>query len=352
MASLEIAVIDIPDDSALTVFSGDFDVTIGPLLAGIKIAVESFHGDIATREGRDEIASFAYKLARSRTALDAAGKRVNDNLKKLPKVIDANRRRAWEILEGWQKRIRQPLDDFESREKVRADRHLSAIERLRGTGSGEFPITMTSVEIRAILANLQDMTIDAETCEEFETDYRIEREQACARVARSILAKETWERDQAELARLRAAAEAQEAAERERQAEASRIERERQAEIDREREAREAAEMRERTAETARITAENEARLAAERTSREAAEREAAELRRQDAARAADAAEAEKRERSIKHRAAVHREAADAINNVLRDVGFGVASLEPDQVSVAIVKAIAKQQVPGITVEY
>ena len=352
MASLEIAVIDIPDDSALTVFSGDFDVTIGPLLAGIKIAVESFHGDIATREGRDEIASFAYKLARSRTALDAAGKRVNDNLKKLPKVIDANRRRAWETLEGWQKRIRQPLDDFESREKARTDRHLSAIERLRGTGSGEFPITMTSVEIRAILANLQDMTIDAETCEEFETDYRIEREQACARVARSILAKETWERDQAELARLRLAAEAQEAAERERQAEATRQERARQAEIDAERNAREAAERATREAEAARLRAENDARIAAERAAREAAEREAAELRRQEVARAAEAAEAEKRERSIKRRAAIHRSAADAISAALRNSGLELGLLQPDQVSVAIVKAIAKGDVPAVSINY
>ena len=196
------------------------------------------------------------------------------------------------------------------------------------------------------------MQIDDATCEEFEVDYRMEREQACARLASTLLSRRRYEDDQAELARLRAAAEAQEAAERERQAEASRQERERQAEIGREREAREAAERQTRDAEAARLRAENDARLAAERTAREAAEREAAELRRQEAQRAAETAEAEKRERSIKHRAAIHREAADALNAVLRDLGYGVHDMSADEVSVAIVKAIAKGDVAHMAIEY
>ncbi len=440
MAETENGLVTIPDDlldgapGALAVYSAPLEKfeegPLGVLIAALAKRADAFRktATIETRAGRDEIASFAYRLARAKTTLEAAGKDVADKLKDLPKKVDANRRRVREAIEGMQTKVRAPLTAYEATEKARTEKHLAAIERLRATGATEFPLSTTSAEIQSILTAIQEMTIDESTCEEFATDYRLEREQACARLASALLARQRYEADQAELARLRAAAEAQEAAERERQAEASRIERERQAEIDREREAREAAEMRERTAETARITAENEARLAAERTSREAAEREAAELRRQDAARAAEererqaeasrqerarqaeidaernareaaeratreaeaarlraendariaaertareaaereaaelrrqeasraaeAAEAEKRERSIKHRAAVHREAADAINNVLRDVGFGVASLEPDQVSVAIVKAIAKQQVPGITVEY
>ena len=47
---------------ALAVFSGEFDLTIGPLLAGIKRAVEAFEPDTTTAKGRDEIRSFAFKL--------------------------------------------------------------------------------------------------------------------------------------------------------------------------------------------------------------------------------------------------------------------------------------------------
>ena len=362
MSETENGLVTIPDDlldgapGALAVYSAplaEFETgPLGVLVAALAKRADAFRktATIETRGGRDEIASFAYKLARAKGTLESAGKAVADKIKELPKKVDANRRRVKDAIEALQTEVRAPLTIWEDAEKARTEKHLAAIERLRATGANEFPLSTTSAEIQSILAAVQEMTIDEATCEEFEVDYRMEREQACARLASALLGRKRYEADQQELARLRAAAEAQEAAERERQAEAARKERERQADIDREREAREAAEKAQRTAETARITAENEARIAAERTAREAAEREAAELRRQEAQRAAEAAEAEKRERSIKHRAAIHRAAADAINAVLRDIGFGVASLEPDQVSVAIVKAIAKGDVPAVSI--
>ena len=361
MAETENGLVTIPDDlldgapGALAVYSApltEFDAgPLGVLIAALAKRADAFRktATIETRGGRDEIASFAYRLARAKTTLDAAGKSVADKIKELPKKVDANRRRVKDAIETLQTEVRAPLTAWEDAEKARTEKHLAAIERLRATGVGEFPLSTTSAEIQSILSAVQEMTIDAETCEEFEVDYRMEREQACARLASALLGRQRYEQDQAELARLRAAAEAQEAAERERQVEATRKERERQAEIDREREARETAERQAREAEAARLRAENDARLAAERTAREAAEREAAELRRQEAARAAEAAEAEKRERSIKHRAAIHREAADAINGVLRDaISIGDTYL----ISVAIVKAIAKGEIAHVAVEY
>lgn len=363
MSDTENGLVVIPDDlneapKAMAVFSEPlerFEVgALGVLLGSLRKRANEFKktATVETRTGRDEIASFAYKLARSKTTLDGLGKAVADKIKELPKRVDANRKLIRDSIEALQSEVRAPLDEYEAREKVRTERHLAAIERLRATGTTEFPLSTTSAEIQSILTTVQEMTIDEATCEEFEVDYRMEREQACARLASALLGRRRYEADQAELARLRAAAEAQEAAERERQAEATRKERERQAEIDAERNAREAAERATREAEAARLRAENDARIAAERTAREAAEREAAELRRQEAARAADAAEAEKRERSIKHRAAVHRAAADAISVALRNSGLELGLLQPDQVSVAIVKAIAKGEIANVVIEY
>jgi hypothetical protein len=364
MSDTENGLVVIPDDlldgapGALAVYSAPLEKfeegPLGVLVAALAKRADAFRktATIETRAGRDDIASFAYKLARAKGTLEAAGKSVADKIKELPKKVDANRRRVKDAIEGLQTEVRAPLTAWEDAEKVRTEKHLAAIERLRATGATEFPLSTTSAEIQSILTTIQEMTIDEATCEEFEVDYRMEREQACARLASALLGRRRYEADQQELARLRAAAEAQEAAERERQAEATRKERERQAEIDAERNAREAAERATREAEAALLRAENDARIAAERTAREAAEREVAELRRQDAARAAVAAEAEKRERSIKHRARFHREAADAINGILRDVGFGVASIEPDQVSVAIVEAIAKGDIANVAILY
>jgi hypothetical protein len=364
MAETENGLVTIPADlldaapGALAVYSAPLERfeegPLGVLVAALAKRADAFRktATIETRAGRDEIASFAYRLARAKTTLESAGKDVADKLKDLPKKVDANRRRVREAIEGMQTEVRAPLTAYEAREKARTEKHLAAIERLRATGVGEFPLSTTSAEIQSILSAVQEMQIDEATCEEFEVDYRMEREQACARLASALLGRKRYEADQQELARLRAAAEAQEAAARISQEIVELHERALQAERDREREARETAERQAREAEAARLRAENDARLATERAAREAAEREAAELRRQEAARAAEAAEAEKRERSIKHRAAIHREAADAINVVLRGMRQAASSLEPDEVSVAIVKAIAKGEIAHVAVEY
>lgn len=48
--------------------------------------------DITTQTGRDAIASMAAKIARSKTYLDNLGKLYVDELKELPKQVDAERR--------------------------------------------------------------------------------------------------------------------------------------------------------------------------------------------------------------------------------------------------------------------
>ena len=253
MSDTENGLVIIPDDlldgapGALAVYSAPLEKfeegPLGVLVATLAKRADAFRktATIETRAGRDEIASFAYKLARAKGTLEAAGKSVADKIKELPKKVDANRRRVKDAIETLQTEVRAPLTAWEDAEKARTEKHLAAIERLRATGVGEFPLSTTSAEIQSILTSVQELTIDEAACEEFEVDYRMEREQACARLASALLGRQRYEQDQAELARLRAAAEAQEAAERERQVEATRKERERQAEIDREREARETA---------------------------------------------------------------------------------------------------------------
>jgi hypothetical protein len=365
MSDTETSLVAIPEDlanapKAMAVFSEPierFDVgALGVLVASLAKRAKEFSktASIETRAGRDEIASFAYRLARFKTVLDSLGKSVADKIKELPKRVDANRKLVRDTIEGLQTEVRAPLTEYEAREKVRTEKHLAAIERLRATATSEFPLSTTSAEISAILTAVQEMPVDEATCEEFETDYRLEREQACARLAMAIIQRDRYESDQAELGRLRAAAEAQEAAAQISQEIVELHERALQAERDREREAREAAERQAREAEAARLRAENDARLAAERAAREAAEREAAELRMQEAERAAAAAETERRERSHKHRAAVHNAATSSIASILIDAGYASTfpALSADDLAKAIVVAIAKGQVPAVKIEY
>ncbi len=107
----------IPTEGAQEILAGQFEITIEPLLAGIKQAVDTFTADVTTEIGREEIKSFAYKLARSRVALDDAGKAVNAKLKEVPKKIDANRRRAWICLKAGRSKFARLLTNGKLRNK-------------------------------------------------------------------------------------------------------------------------------------------------------------------------------------------------------------------------------------------
>lgn len=77
-------------ENALTVFSAAQG--LDPYLAQIRAEIDGFTPDISTRKGRDAIASIAYKVARSKTALDNVGKELVAELKDIPKKIDAERK--------------------------------------------------------------------------------------------------------------------------------------------------------------------------------------------------------------------------------------------------------------------
>ncbi len=56
--------------------------------------------DISTDFGRKEIASLAYKVARSKTALDKSGKDLTEDIRKQKEAIDAERRKVTERLDS------------------------------------------------------------------------------------------------------------------------------------------------------------------------------------------------------------------------------------------------------------
>lgn len=213
--STNLIVVEIPEETALALFSGSFEAAIMPLLAPIKRAVEHFQlnaPSVKSEEGRKEIASFAFKLAKSKNALEAAGKRVADDVKRLPKTIDANRKRAWDTIEKWQTEVRAPLTAWEEKEQHRKEGHISAISRI--VMRGENTVGLRSSEIRTALVEAEDVYIGPE-CDEYREEYRIAKETAVERLRTALAAAEISEAQAAELARLRAAEAAREAKDRE-----------------------------------------------------------------------------------------------------------------------------------------
>jgi len=99
-------------ENAVQVFSAPNG--LDPFLAQIRAEIDAFVPDVSTKKGRDAIASMAYKVAKSKTALDGLGKELVAELKQIPALIDAERKRMRDILDAWRDEVRKPVDDWEA----------------------------------------------------------------------------------------------------------------------------------------------------------------------------------------------------------------------------------------------
>ena len=212
------ALIPLESVNAVEAFTGG---GLDDLLARIRAEAVTLVPNVKTVAGRKEIASIAYKVSRSKIAIDDAGKALVADLKKQTGDIDSARKKARDTLDALRDEVRKPLTDWEE-EQARIERERAeAEERARS---------------EAEAARLAEI----------------------ARKEEEIRAREEAVRAAEEAERQRVAAE---------QAERERVEREARLQA-------EAAENAKREAAAAVERAEREAREATERAAREAAEAE------------------------------------------------------------------------------
>ena len=335
----------------------------------IKAETDKLVPDLTTEKGRKEIASMAHKVAKTKTAIDAAGKLLNEEARAKINVVDAARRDIRDKLDALKDEVRKPLTEWEAKEEARVAACDALVERIKAAAVVSLEDTAATVANR--LSNVKAFALDEG---QFQSSLPLALAQHEATVtaltsAHARLVKE--EADRAELERLRAeAAErdakeraeaearaAAEAAERQRQeaeARAARAAEEEQARIDA------AAQRAEENARAAERRQAEEERLAAERVHAEAL---AAEKRRADEAEAAREAEArrtaladaqaaaaaeaqrkadEARAADQEHRAKIMGAAKQAI------MGHGVG----EQTARAIVLAIAAGDVPAVSIKF
>ena len=337
------------------------------LLDKIEREVRAVRTDISTPAGRDQVRSLAYKVARSKTALDAMGKGLTDEWRARTDAVNAERRAIRDRLDALAEQVRKPLTEWEDAEKARVAGHERALaEMVEAPGYGA---TETAAELELRLSYLRSYPARdwrefaqraADTlAAEIERTERLlaaarKREAEAAELAR--LRAEEAERARQEAARLQAEREARiaaEAAERaQRQAEeraahaaraaAEQAEAERRAAEKQRREAEERAARAEAAAAEAERRAEAERIAAAERAERDRAAAVEAERRRvaqaEEAARQAEAARAADRA----HRGRINKAAADAL------VALGLT----DEQARLVVTAIVAGGVPAISIRY
>lgn len=333
----------------------------------IKAQVSSIVPDVTTVKGRKEIASLAYKVAQSKSAIDAEGKKLKEQYTVVTNKIDADRKFVRDELDAERDRIRQPLTDWENAEKDRVEKHQAVIRSIRSLHD-EGTVNKESHEIKGYIFDLEKFEVNS-SLDEFEEQAKIAKYETIEKLRTALTTREKYEAEQAELERFRqaeierqqkerdekiareAAEKARIEAEQKAQAEHEKAEQERKAAIEKiEREKLE-AEQRE-----ARLKLEKEqAELREQQLKQQAIEREKqAEIDRQKAVEAerlrieqeaqtkADAEEA--RIANREHMRSIHKE----VTKALIGLNTGLSDVQIKD----LITAIAKNQIPHISIKY
>lgn len=325
----------------------------------MKAECDAHVPDLSTETGRKKIASLAYKVARTKTAIDDAGKKLNEEARARINAIDESRREIRQQLDTLKDEVRKPLSEWEAAEERREESSKAELQSIRDMGRVDFDDTAETVGEK--IKQLSAMVIDADLHKELAGVVDAAKAQALGSLndAHARLLREEQER--AELERLRA-----EAAERER-LEAEKREKE---ESERRRAAAEKAEhdriaaLQRQAEERARAEAEQKAKEEREATERAHAEALATERRRAEEAERAAQADRDRIAREEAERAAAAQREAD--EQARRDADRAHRSkvmtaakeaiMEAGEVDEAaakrIVLAIAAGNVPSINIRF
>lgn len=310
--------------NAMAVFTNNDQ--LDPLIEAIEKEARSLVPDVATKKGRDAIASMAHKVARSKTYIDNAGKDLVAELKALPKQIDESRRVVRERLDALKDEVRRPLTEWEAeQERIKAEEAMNALHAEALAMNEEFDRQLAArIESDHEMALLMNDAFDREQADKAaEAErQRIAHEEEIKRLAAVAAAREVEQRAQRER---------EEAAHREavlkaqaEQAERDRIAAEQKAEAD-----------KKAAVEAERRKAQEEA----DRIRREAEQREQARLAEEK--RKAD--EQARREADVKHRKAVGTEIVKAL--------LANTSLTRDQ-AIEVLTAVKDGRIPHTGISY
>lgn len=337
--------------------------------------------DLTTDKGRKRIASLAAKVARSKTAVDGAGRAYLKKLKEMPKTIEAELREFTAEMDALRDEVRKPLNEYEAAEVARRDAIEDAVQSIIDLSS--VPEDATSAEIEQQMGKLHTIVLDVETFQERLEEAQIKHKYACEALGTAFTKRVAIEEQAAELERLRQEkaardeqdrikAAAEKAVEDERQRVAQEQQAQRDADARRVQEAEQAtrdAEARAQQAERDRIATEQRAeenRIAAEQLAEQ--EREAAyqreiqaverarraEIERQEQEQAEQQRQQQAREADKAHRGAINKAALDALMMV-KTTPDGIVTLGDiidDEALKMVITAIIRGQIPNVSIKY
>lgn len=341
----DVALVAVPQgEDAFRLFTAKETAPADRILAMVRSKIDAFKAklpDATTPSGRKEIASFAFKIAKSKTAIEEVGAALAKEAKDIPKRIDANRKHIKDTLDAWRDEVRQPVTDWENAEEARVNAikdRLAAVQREIDDREER-----TAQYLKDTLADIADIDCDDEAAfGEYSGAAAELKAQAIEILTGRVAAAERREAEAAELARLRAESEARAKKDREEQIAREAAEKAKQEVLAAARAAEAAASQREAELKAAVAKAAEDKRLAEERAVKAAQEaKEQAERAIREKQEAEDR-ERQAREASTKHRAAINRAALQALVDGRID----------EATAKNVIKLIASGKVPNVTISY
>lgn len=338
------------------------------LFEHIAQEVRSHVPDVTTKKGRDAIGSLAMKVSKSKTLIEKYGKELVAGQKAQIKLIDDDRISVVKKFDALRDEILAPRDAWEQAEKDRVAKHESVIARIKSFIDPAF--MDHSNQVKGLIEDLENLVVDS-SLEEFEQEAKLAKFETLEKLRTALVAREKYEAEQAELERLRKEQQEREQRERDERiakeaADKARIEAEAKALAEKQRFEREQKEQAELAERQQREAAEREARLQAEKEAallreeqlkqqaierekqaeidrKNAVEQERLRIEREQAAKAeADRKAEEARLANVEHMRSINQE----ILNKLCAIG-----LDEDQAK-AVITAIARNQIPNVSIKY
>ena len=321
------------------------------LFEHIAQEVRSHVPDVTTKKGRDAIGSLAMKVSKSKTLIEKCGKELVAEQKAQIKLIDDDRIAIVKKFDQLRDEILAPRDAWEKAEEDRVAKCLEFLDEITELAKPEF-LGNAAWQLKGYIDTLSNLKIDSRFME-FQEQAKLAKFETLEKLRTALAAREKYEAEQAELERLRK--EEQERLQCERD---ERIAKEAADKARIEAEAKALAEQRrvEREKQEAQEKAEREKREAAEREARLIAEKEEAELRAQQAA----VMERQRIEREQAAKEEAERKAEEArLANVehMRSINQEILNklcaigLDEGQAK-AVITAIARNQIPNVSIKY
>ena len=326
----------------------------------VKAEAKATPVDLSTDKGRRTIASMAHKIARTKTAIDDAGKKLNEEARAKINAVDEARRKIRDRFDALKEEVRRPLTEWEDAEERRVTRVAEIRQTLTLMVKDLIAEQASSDEIGAHLENMDLVSYSAETYGKDAAVLKTLHDEVRTNVVELLEKVKKDEADRAELAHLRREQEAREAAEAQRRAEEE--QRQREAEEAARAEAARKQEEERRKAEQERIEreareradAEAKARIkAAERAAKEAEEEAARKIEEERQAREHEKAEQERIEREAREAEAARQADREHRAKIMGAAKAAIIEIGIDEAKAKeIVLAIAAGNVPHVTIRF